>query len=49
GAVSVDVAYAISTIFLFNIAAVLAFPFIGHLLARAMAVSFRHARGGLNH
>lgn len=32
GAVGVDVAYAISTIFLFNIAAVLAFPMIGHLL-----------------
>lgn len=32
GAVSVDVAYAISTIFLFNIAAVLTFPVIGHLL-----------------
>lgn len=32
GAVSVDVAYAISTIFLFNIAAVLTFPLIGHLL-----------------
>jgi uncharacterized integral membrane protein (TIGR00698 family) len=32
GAVSVDVAYAISTIFLFNIAAVLSFPILGHLL-----------------
>ena len=32
GAVSVDVAYAISTIFVFNIAAVLTFPLIGHLL-----------------
>ncbi|MBN9190582.1 MAG: putative sulfate exporter family transporter [Microbacterium sp.] len=32
GAVSVDVAYAVSTIFLFNIAAVLVFPLIGHLL-----------------
>lgn len=32
GAASVDVAYAISTIFLFNIAAVLTFPFLGHLL-----------------
>jgi uncharacterized integral membrane protein (TIGR00698 family) len=32
GAVSVDVAYAVSTIFLFNIAAVLTFPFLGHLL-----------------
>ncbi|PRZ43119.1 putative integral membrane protein (TIGR00698 family) [Antricoccus suffuscus] len=32
GAVSADVAYAVSTIFLFNIAAVLVFPVIGHLL-----------------
>ncbi|MFF3935811.1 YeiH family protein [Streptomyces phaeofaciens] len=32
GAASVEVAYAISTIFLFNIAAVIAFPVIGHLL-----------------
>ena len=32
GAVSVDVAYAVSTIFLFNVAAVLTFPLIGHLL-----------------
>jgi uncharacterized integral membrane protein (TIGR00698 family) len=32
GAVGLDVAYAVSTIFLFNIAAVLAFPFLGHLL-----------------
>jgi uncharacterized integral membrane protein (TIGR00698 family) len=32
GAVGIDVAYAISTIFLFNIAAVLVFPVIGHLL-----------------
>ena len=32
GAVGVDVAYAISTIFLFNVAAVLLFPIIGHLL-----------------
>ena len=32
GAVSIDVAYAISTIFLFNIAAVLVFPVVGHLL-----------------
>jgi uncharacterized membrane protein YadS len=31
-AASADVAYAISTIFLFNIAAVLAFPLIGHAL-----------------
>lgn len=32
GAASVDVAYAISTIFLFNITAVLTFPLVGHLL-----------------
>lgn len=32
GAASVEVAYAMSTIFLFHIAAVLAFPAIGHLL-----------------
>lgn len=32
GAVSIDVAYAVSTIFLFNIAAVLIFPLLGHLL-----------------
>lgn len=32
GAIGIDVAYAISTIFLFNIAAVLVFPIIGHLL-----------------
>ena len=32
GAASVDVAYAISTIFLFNITAVLTFPLLGHLL-----------------
>jgi uncharacterized integral membrane protein (TIGR00698 family) len=32
GAGSVEVAYAMSTIFMFNIAAVLAFPLIGHLL-----------------
>lgn len=32
GAVSIDVAYAISTIFLFNITAVLVFPLLGHLL-----------------
>jgi uncharacterized integral membrane protein (TIGR00698 family) len=32
GAVSADVAYAISTIFLFNVAAVLTFPVLGHLL-----------------
>jgi len=32
GAASVEVAYAMSTIFLFNIAAVLVFPAIGHLL-----------------
>jgi len=32
GAASVEVAYAMSTIFVFNVAAVLAFPAIGHLL-----------------
>jgi len=32
GAIGIDVAYAISTIFLFNIAAVLVFPIVGHLL-----------------
>lgn len=32
GAVSIDVAYAISTIFLFNVAAVLFFPVLGHVL-----------------
>ena len=32
GAAGVDVAYAISTIFLFNVSAVLVFPIIGHLL-----------------
>lgn len=32
GAVSIDVAYAVSTIFLFNVAAVLVFPLLGHLL-----------------
>lgn len=32
GALSADIAYAISTIFLFNIAAVVTFPVIGHLL-----------------
>lgn len=32
GAVGIDVAYAISTIFLFNITAVLVFPIVGHLL-----------------
>jgi uncharacterized membrane protein YadS len=32
GAASAEVAYAVSTIFLFNIAAVLIFPFLGHLL-----------------
>ena len=32
GAASADVAYAVSTIFLFNITAVLAFPALGHLL-----------------
>jgi uncharacterized integral membrane protein (TIGR00698 family) len=32
GAASLDVAFAVSTIFLFNIAAVLSFPLLGHLL-----------------
>lgn len=32
GAASAEVAYAVSTIFLFNIAAVVTFPFLGHLL-----------------
>ncbi|MFC9464156.1 YeiH family protein [Streptomyces coelicoflavus] len=32
GAASAEVAYAVSTIFLFNIAAVLVFPVLGHLL-----------------
>ena len=32
GAVGADVAYAISTIFLFNVSAVLTFPALGHLL-----------------
>lgn len=32
-AASSDIAYAVSTIFLFNIAAVLTFPLLGHLLA----------------
>ncbi|WP_144763236.1 YeiH family protein [Curtobacterium sp. 9128] len=32
GAVSVEVAYAVSTIFLFNIAAVIVFPVVGHAL-----------------
>lgn len=32
GAVSVDVAYAISTIFVFNIAAVVLFPIVGHVI-----------------
>ncbi|GAA4267892.1 YeiH family protein [Frondihabitans peucedani] len=32
GAVSIDVAYAISTIFLFNVTAVLLFPVVGHAL-----------------
>lgn len=32
GAASADVAYAIPTIFLFNMTAVLTFPFVGHLL-----------------
>jgi len=32
GAVEADVSYAVSTIFLFNVAAVLTFPLLGHLL-----------------
>lgn len=32
GAASIDVAFAVSTIFLFNIAAVLTFPLLGHVL-----------------
>ncbi|MFD9126819.1 YeiH family protein [Kitasatospora sp. NPDC059571] len=32
GAAGAEVAYAVSTVFLFNIAAVLAFPVVGHLL-----------------
>ncbi|SBN64235.1 conserved hypothetical integral membrane protein [Curtobacterium sp. 9128] len=32
GAVSVEVAYAVSTIFLFNVAAVIVFPIVGHAL-----------------
>jgi uncharacterized integral membrane protein (TIGR00698 family) len=32
GAAGIDVAYAVSTIFLFNVAAVLVFPLLGHLL-----------------
>jgi uncharacterized membrane protein YadS len=32
GAVGVDVAYAVSTIFLFNVSAVLLFPVLGHVL-----------------
>ncbi|WP_298229960.1 putative sulfate exporter family transporter [Gryllotalpicola sp.] len=32
GAASADIAYAVSTIFLFNIAAVIVFPLVGHLL-----------------
>jgi uncharacterized integral membrane protein (TIGR00698 family) len=38
GAASVDVAYAISTIFLFNLTAVLTFPLIGHLLGMSQHV-----------
>jgi uncharacterized integral membrane protein (TIGR00698 family) len=37
GAVEADVAYAVSTIFLFNIAAVLTFPLIGHALGLSQA------------
>ncbi|MGY1440017.1 YeiH family protein [Streptomyces reniochalinae] len=32
GAMEAEVAYAVSTIFVFNVAAVLTFPFLGHLL-----------------
>lgn len=32
GAASVEVSYAVSTIFLFNVTAVLALPFVGHLI-----------------
>ncbi|WIB13861.1 putative sulfate exporter family transporter [Curtobacterium sp. MCPF17_052] len=32
GAVSIEVAYAVSTIFLFNVAAVVVFPVVGHAL-----------------
>ncbi|WP_432058548.1 YeiH family protein [Streptomyces sp. bgisy022] len=32
GAASAEVAYAVSTIFVFNVAAVVTFPFLGHLL-----------------
>ncbi|WP_245979906.1 YeiH family protein [Streptomyces diacarni] len=32
GALEAEVAYAVSTIFVFNVAAVLTFPFLGHLL-----------------
>lgn len=37
GAAAADVAYAVSTIFAFNIAAVLLFPLIGHLLGMSQA------------
>ena len=37
GAVEADVAYAVSTIFVFNIAAVLTFPLIGHALGLSQA------------
>lgn len=37
GAISADVAYAISTIFLFNVAAVLVFPVVGHLLGMSQS------------
>ena len=37
GAAAADVAYAVSTIFAFNIAAVLVFPLIGHLLGMSQA------------
>ncbi|MFD4976418.1 YeiH family protein [Streptomyces sp. NPDC058424] len=38
GAAGAEVAYAVSTIFLFNIAAVLAFPLLGHLLGMSQHV-----------
>lgn len=37
GAAAAEVAYAVSTIFLFNIAAVLLFPVVGHLLGMSQA------------
>ena len=38
GAAGVDVAYAMSTIFLFNVSAVLVFPVVGHLLGMSQRV-----------